>query len=138
MSYTPRQSAEITRNYTKKYVDRALLTVEDRIVAAIESDICDRRSLKFEWRHIPDDVVEEILEVWREIVRQEIGVSTPEFSVIEQARQIKVLAVQLENKLRTTANDKPADIDTAPTLTIHPRRNDILNQCPGQPLITNT
>ncbi|QKQ75647.1 hypothetical protein [Nostoc sp. TCL240-02] len=114
MSYTPRQSAEITRNYTKKYVDRALLTVEDRIVAAIESDICDRRSLKFEWRHIPDDVVEEILEVWREIVRQEIGVSTPEFSVIEQARQIKVLAVQLENKLRTTANDKPADIDTAP------------------------
>jgi len=48
-------------------------TVEDRIVDTLHHDIADRRGLKWEWDKIEPDVMEELLDTWREIIRQELA-----------------------------------------------------------------
>lgn len=50
-------------------------SLEDRIIAAIESDLCDRKGLKWEWNSIRGDIRDEIRATWREIIRQEIALS---------------------------------------------------------------
>lgn len=69
--YTTSEIAKKTRESVRKYSQLPQSTVEDKIVAAIISDIYDRSVIKREWENISDEVLSEILEVWREIIRQE-------------------------------------------------------------------
>lgn len=48
--------------------DNANRKLADEIVAAIVDDLTDRRGLKHEWYQIDDDIKEEILTTWRQIV----------------------------------------------------------------------
>ena len=48
-------------------------TPEERIAAAIEWDLSDRSGLKHAWLNLTPEMRFHITEVWREIVRQELG-----------------------------------------------------------------
>jgi hypothetical protein len=62
---TPEQLVDFTLNYS----DLPILTIEDKIVASIMIDISDRRGIKHEFQSIDDDILEEIYEQWRAIIR---------------------------------------------------------------------
>jgi hypothetical protein len=56
-------------DFTLNRSDLPLLTIEDKIVASIMMDISDRRRIKHEFQSIDDDILEEIHEQWRAMIR---------------------------------------------------------------------
>lgn len=65
--------------YSDKYYSLILdkneeeLTLEEKIVFRIISDFTDRRGLRQEWENIDDDIQEEIIETWINIVKKELN-----------------------------------------------------------------
>lgn len=47
-------------------------TKSEKIINRIVKDLSDRRGLRQEWEKIDDDIKDEIKQVWREIVDDEI------------------------------------------------------------------
>lgn len=56
---------ELAKKFTDDIIDPIALAV-----AAIETDISDRRGLKHEWDEIDDEVKDEIRSMWAEIIKQ--------------------------------------------------------------------
>lgn len=63
-------TAKRTIENVKKWLPNPNIQELDLTVLAIESDLCDRKGLKSEWGSIDDEIREEILSVWREIILQ--------------------------------------------------------------------
>lgn len=65
--------------YSDKYYSLILdkneeeLTLEEKIVFRIIRDFTDRRGLRQEWENIDDDIQEEIIETWINIVKKELN-----------------------------------------------------------------
>lgn len=74
---TPKERAAHTRSIAAEFsADAPRETVEDRIVNALHRDIADRCGIKWEWEKIDDETKAELLETWREIIRQELNAGT--------------------------------------------------------------
>jgi len=58
--------------YYSHILEGKLVTIEKEIVFAILHDFTDRRGLRQEWDNIDDDIKEEILEIWINIVKDKL------------------------------------------------------------------
>jgi len=63
--------------YSDKYysfvLDKGIeLTTEEKIVFSIINDFTDRRGLRQEWEQIDNDIQEEIIEEWINIVKKQL------------------------------------------------------------------
>jgi hypothetical protein len=63
--------AKRTRGSARKYRTNNTC-IENKIVNALDLDISDRAGLKRTWESIEEDVKLELLELWKEIIRQEM------------------------------------------------------------------
>jgi len=64
--------------FDQKYYDfifkkNVNITKEEKIIFDIVYDLSDRRGLKQEWDNIDDDVKEEIIQKWINIVKKYLG-----------------------------------------------------------------
>jgi hypothetical protein len=57
--------------------DEQRTRVSGSIVGRIVADLTDRRGLRQEWESIDEDVRQEIMETWGDIVQQEIAKVQP-------------------------------------------------------------
>jgi hypothetical protein len=61
----------------EKYYDHILkgakVSKEEEIVFGILSDFTDRRGLRQEWEQIDDDIQEEMIETWIDIVKNKLS-----------------------------------------------------------------
>ena len=53
--------------------DGTKVSKEEEIVFGILSDFTDRRGLRQEWEQIDDDIQEEMIETWIEIVKDKLS-----------------------------------------------------------------
>lgn len=77
-------------------------SIPQRVVEAIEEDLCDRRGLKWEFGRIEPDVQEEIREAWRAIVRGHV-------EPLETSRAELVVALEACVEYMEGPGNSPAD-----------------------------
>jgi hypothetical protein len=58
--------------YYSHICDGKMVTIEKEIVFAILFDFTDRRGLRQEWEQIDDDIKEEMIQTWIDIVKSKL------------------------------------------------------------------
>jgi len=98
---TPESSANRSIEFARKYSSLPFETAADRIVAAIVSDIGDRRGVNNAFHSIDDEVKEDIYEVWRSIIRvvlsQPLGELTDKQKLKQISRSINQIVENMES-----------------------------------------
>ena len=64
---------KLMEKYYDYILDEKSVTIEEEIVFAILHDFTDRRGLRQEWEGIDEEIREEIIETWINIVKSKLN-----------------------------------------------------------------